>query len=126
MKDFHTSSEWSKIKVYLLGIKLTERSVICSPLHVLGAGTESSSQGASAHILSVFIVHETTAKVGQWLKGCWLRELSQKKLGKKRSFTTASKEKYKEIHLIKEAKYLYNGKCETVNKDVEEGTGCQI
>lgn len=48
--------------------------------------------------------------------------ITKKKIRKKKSFTIASKEKYKEILLTKEAKYLCNGKCETLNKEMEEGT----
>ena len=71
-KEFQNTLEWSITKVYLSGDKLTKSIVICSPLHTLRTGTESSSQEAHACFLSAFIVHETIPKVGWCLKGDWL------------------------------------------------------
>ena len=68
--------EWSITEVYLYGETLTER-VISSTLHVLGTGTESSSQLAHTSFSSVIIAHDTTPKVGWYLKGYWLKDFPQ-------------------------------------------------
>ena len=63
--------------VYLFGDKLTERVAIHSPLHALGTGTESCSQEAHTCFSPAFIIHETTPKVGWYLKDYWLKESPQ-------------------------------------------------
>lgn len=63
-------------KVYVFGDKLTVRAVIHSPLWALGTGTESSRK--KGHIcLHAVKVHETTPRVGQYLKVYWLKEFPQ-------------------------------------------------
>lgn len=60
--------------VYVSGDKFTDIVVIRIPLHVLGTRIKSSSQKANTHFLSAFIVYKTMPKVGQYLKGYWLKE----------------------------------------------------
>ena len=72
--SFNNSPEWRITKVYLFGDKLTERVAIHSPLHIMGTGTESSSQEGHTCFLSAFIVHETMPKIGQYLKDYLLKK----------------------------------------------------
>lgn len=74
-KEFHNSLERSIIKVYLFGNKLTVKVAICSSLHVLGTGTESSRKERLTQFPGAFILYDTLPdKMGRYLKGCWLKE----------------------------------------------------
>ena len=76
-KEFHKSPEWSRTKIYLFGNNFTVRVAIHRPLHVLETGPKSNREEGSEHFLSALIAHETTPKVGQYLKSYSLKELPQ-------------------------------------------------
>ena len=76
-EEFYNSLEWSIVKVCLFGNKLTVRVVVHCPLHVLEAGTKSSSKEGCADFSSAVMAHETTPKVSWCFKGYWLKEFPQ-------------------------------------------------
>ena len=82
LSEFHNSLEWNITKVYLFGSKLSIRVAICSPLCALGNGkwepSPTEKRAAHAFCLHLYVLHELTPKVGQYLKSCWLKEFPQR------------------------------------------------
>ena len=75
IKEFKNCLEWSIAKIYLFRDKLIINAAICSPLYALGTESNKKTGGGDlACFSSVLTVHEPMLKVGQSLKGYWLKE----------------------------------------------------